>query len=221
MKTRVKQHIYVVVFWLMAKYLFSLYYSAAIVNQFHMSLYNSADSHGWVTHIFKVIAHMFKMLCVSLLSTWQIITRCRCVVWKSEPGETVGESPPTKKKRGTGRFSIAAQTPSNYSWAHEKKKKNMRTFLYCRSSTLRDETGISFRRKWRYNRKTLVCVCVRWRFHVCYFGQVKRRKKRIIYFIFWGLSLSLYRHTHHRLSPAPPPVGCGLVTTTNRRTEAE
>lgn len=98
MKTRVKQHIYVVVFWLMAKYLFSLYYSAAIVNQFHMSLYNSADSHGWVTHIFKVIAHMFKMLCVSLLSTWQIITRCRCVVWKSEPGETVGESPPNQKE---------------------------------------------------------------------------------------------------------------------------
>lgn len=157
MKTRVKQHIYVVVFWLMAKYLFSLYYSAAIVNQFHMSLYNSADSHGWVTHIFKVIAHMFKMLCVSLLSTLKIITRCRC---KIRARRNCWRKPP-KPKRNEGLADFQLQPKRQAITAEPMRRRRRRTWEHFyiagrRRFVMKRESP--FARKWRYNRKTLVCV---------------------------------------------------------------
>jgi hypothetical protein len=45
----------------------------------------------------------------------------------------------------------------------------------------------------------------------------KKKEKRIILYF---LGLSLYRHTPQAFTTTTP-VGCGLVTTTNRRTEAE
>ncbi len=164
-----------------------------------MSLYNSADSHGWVTHIFKVIAHMLNVVCFSFIHLANNYSLQVCGVTKIRARRKCWRKPPNQKEtRDWQIFNCSPNAKQLYNWAHEKKKKkNMRTFLYCRSSTFRDETGISFRPKMTVQQQPKnPRVCVRWRFHVCYFGQVRRKKE--LYFL--SLSLCIDTHTtgfHH------------------------
>jgi hypothetical protein len=171
MKTRVKQHfdilymnytpdnhIYVVVFWLMAKYLFSLLVSSDCEPIPCRCITQLIAMDGWHT-FFKVIAHMFNVVCFSFIHLANNYSLQVCGVTKIRARRKCWRKPPNQKE--TRDWQIFNCSPNAKQlqlspWEEEEEHfyiAGRRRFVMKRESP--------FARKWRYNnnRKTLVFAC--------------------------------------------------------------
>lgn len=168
----------------MAKYLFSLLVSSDCEPIPCRCITQLIAMDGWHT-FFKVIAHMFNVVCFSFIHLANNYSLQVCGVTKIRARRKCWRKPPNQKEtRDWQIFNCSPNVKQLYSWAHEKKKKNI-SILQVVDVSWWNGNLLSPENDGTTEKPS--CVCVRWRFHVCYFGQVRRRRKKELYFL--GLSV--------------------------------